>query len=165
MGYSPWHLKSWARLSNQTTTMNFGGNTKTTGWVSSYKGQLLFLPCVLVAQTCPTLCHPMDCSPPGPSVHGILQARILEWVAIPSSRRSTQGSNPCLPHCRQMLYCLSHWRSFSLMCEAFNIILLSRNFYQATQLLSRQEYWSGSPCPPPGDFPDPGIEPTFLLSP
>ena len=38
---------------------------------------------VLFAQLCPTLCEPMDCSPPGFSVHGILQARILEWVAIP----------------------------------------------------------------------------------
>ena len=37
---------------------------------------------VLVAQSCPTLCNPVDCSPPGFSVHGILQARILEWVAI-----------------------------------------------------------------------------------
>ena len=36
-----------------------------------------------------TLCDPMDCSPPGSSVHGILQARILEWVAIPFSRRSS----------------------------------------------------------------------------
>ena len=35
-----------------------------------------------VAQSCPTLCNPMDCGPPGSSVHGILQARILEWVAI-----------------------------------------------------------------------------------
>ena len=35
-----------------------------------------------VAQSCPTLYNPMDCSPPGSSVHGILQARILEWVAI-----------------------------------------------------------------------------------
>ena len=43
-----------------------------------------------VAQSCPTLCDPMDCSPPGSSVHGILQARILEWVAISSSRRSSQ---------------------------------------------------------------------------
>ena len=34
---------------------------------------------VLVTQLCPTLCDPMDCSPPGSSVHGILQARILEW--------------------------------------------------------------------------------------
>ena len=44
--------------------------------------------CVLVAQLCPTLCNSMDyCSPPGSSVHGILQARILEWVAIPFSSR------------------------------------------------------------------------------
>ena len=35
-----------------------------------------------VAQSCPTPCDPMDCSPPGSSVHGIFQARILEWVAI-----------------------------------------------------------------------------------
>ena len=40
----------------------------------------------LVAQSCPTLWDPMDSSPPGSSVHGILQARILDWVAMPSSR-------------------------------------------------------------------------------
>ena len=40
-------------------------------------------------QSYPTLCNPMDCSPPGSSVHGILQARILEWVAIPFSRGSS----------------------------------------------------------------------------
>ena len=44
---------------------------------------------VSVAQSCPTLCDPMDCSPPGSSVHGILQARILEWVASPFSRGSS----------------------------------------------------------------------------
>ena len=42
--------------------------------------------CVLVAQSCLTLYDPMDCGLPGSSVHGILQARILEWVAIPVSR-------------------------------------------------------------------------------
>ena len=45
---------------------------------------------VLVAQLCPTLCNPMDCSPPGSSVHGISQARTLEWVATPFSRGSSQ---------------------------------------------------------------------------
>ena len=45
---------------------------------------------VLVTQLCPTLCDPMDCSPPGSSVHGIFQARILEQVAIPFSRGSSQ---------------------------------------------------------------------------
>ena len=46
---------------------------------------------VLVAQSCLTLCDLMDCSPPGSTVHGILQARILEWVTIPSSSRSSQS--------------------------------------------------------------------------
>ena len=45
---------------------------------------------MLVAKSCPTLCNPMDCRPPGSSVQGILQARILEWVAISFSR----GSSP-----------------------------------------------------------------------
>ena len=44
-------------------------------------------------QSCPTLCDPMDSSLPGPSVHRILQARILEWVAMPSSRESSQSRN------------------------------------------------------------------------
>ena len=44
---------------------------------------------VKVVQSCPTLCNPIDCSPPGSSVHGILQARILEWIAIPFSRGSS----------------------------------------------------------------------------
>ena len=47
---------------------------------------------VIVAQSCPTLCNSMDGSLPGSSVHGILQARILEWLAIPFSRRSSVGS-------------------------------------------------------------------------
>ena len=44
---------------------------------------------VLVAQSCPTLCDPRDYSPPSSSVRGILQAMILEWVAIPFSRGSS----------------------------------------------------------------------------
>ena len=41
---------------------------------------------VKVTQLCPTLCDPMDCSPPGSSIHGIFQARVLEWVAISFSK-------------------------------------------------------------------------------
>ena len=48
---------------------------------------------VLVAQLCPTLCDPMDCSELGSSVHGILQARILEWVAVSSP---SHGDGSCL---------------------------------------------------------------------
>ena len=44
----------------------------------------------LVAQLCRTLCDPVDCSPPGSSVHGVSQARMLEWVAIPFFRGSSQ---------------------------------------------------------------------------
>ena len=61
--------------------------------------------CVLVAQSCLTLCDPMDCSPPDFSVHGILQARILEWVAIPFSRGSSGPRDwTRLLLCRQILY-------------------------------------------------------------
>ena len=49
---------------------------------------LPYSPEVLVAQSCLTLCDPMDCGPPDSSVRGILQARILEWIAIPFSRGS-----------------------------------------------------------------------------
>ena len=45
---------------------------------------------VLVAQSCPALCNPMACNPPGSSVHGILQTRILEWVTISSYRGFSQ---------------------------------------------------------------------------
>ena len=60
-------------------------------------------------QSCPTLCDPIDGSPPDPRVPGILQARTLEWVAISFSRGSSRpGIEPGLPHCRQMLYHVSH---------------------------------------------------------
>ena len=54
-------------------------------------------------QSCPTLCDLMDYI-----VHGILQARILEWLAFPFSIFPTQGSNSGLAHCRWILYLLSH---------------------------------------------------------
>ena len=55
-----------------------------------------FLSCCSVVQCCPTLCHPMDCSPPISSVPGILQARILEWVAISFSRESSRARDRTL---------------------------------------------------------------------
>ena len=58
----------------------------------------------LVTKSRLTLRNPMNCSPPGSSVHGILQARMLEWVAILFSRRSSWGLNPGLLHCRQILF-------------------------------------------------------------
>ena len=55
--------------------------------------------CVLVTQSCPTLCDPMDCSLQGSSVHEIFQARILEWVAISFSRRSSQPGDQTRVSC------------------------------------------------------------------
>ena len=58
-----------------------------------------------VAQSCSTLCDPVDCSLPGSSVHGIFQARVLAWVAISFSRGSSwpRDLTPGLPHCRRTL--------------------------------------------------------------
>ena len=70
-------------------------------------------PVCLVTQLCLTLCDPIDCSPPGSSVHGIVQARVLEWVASHFSRGifQTQGLNWGLLHCKWILYRLSHQES------------------------------------------------------
>ena len=64
---------------------------------------------LLVAQSCLTFCNHMDCSPPGSSVHGILQIRIVEWVAIPFSRGSSQPRDGT-----RVSPCLLHWREGSL---------------------------------------------------
>ena len=64
----------------------------------------------LVAQACPTLCDPMDCSPPCSSVHGDSPGNNagVGCHALFQGIFPIQGSNPGLPHCRQILYCLSH---------------------------------------------------------
>ena len=75
-GYSPWGHKE-LDTTEQLTLSHFRGRFG------------IELGCsVLIAQLCLTVCDPMDCSPPGSSVHGIHQARILEWVAMSSSRGS-----------------------------------------------------------------------------
>ena len=73
------------------------------------------------AQTCQTLGHPFDCSPPGSSVHGIFQtgkSSPLEWAAISFSKRSSRSGiktvSPVSPYCRQILYLLSHRGSLSI---------------------------------------------------
>ena len=69
---------------------------------------LLCYCCFLVIKSCLTLCNLMDCSPPGSSVHGISQARFLEWVSISSFRGSPWFRGPTCVSCisRQSLY---HW--------------------------------------------------------
>ena len=68
-----------------------------------------------VAQSCPTL-WPHGCSPPGSSVHGILQARILEWVAISSCRGCFQ------PRDRTPVSCLLHWQADPLHCTTWEAL-------------------------------------------
>ena len=94
-----------------------------------------------VAQSCLTLSDPMDWSLLGSSVHGIFQARVLEWGAIAfSCYVALLKSNSLQPHG------LAHQAPLSMG-------------------FSRQEYWSGLPCPPPWDLPNSGIEPLSLMSP
>ena len=81
---------------------------------------------VLVSQSCPTLCDPMDCSPPGSSVHGILQARILEWITMPSSRGSSWPRDRT-----HVLLHLLHWQAGSLPLAPpflllFRVVLLCK---------------------------------------
>ena len=137
----------------------------------------------LHAQSCLTLCDPIGCSLPGSSsVHGILQARILGWVAISYFR----GSSP--PRDRTHLFCVScidrwilyHWAPGDPTKSIKDVITaewasewvksLSRVWLFATPWtlarqvplsteFPRQEYWSGLPLPSPGDLPDLGTEP------
>ena len=79
-------------------------------------------------KSCPTLFHLMDCSPPGSSFHGIFQARILKWVAIPFSKESFQLKDPTgVSHTVGRLFTLSHY--------------------------GRLGYWGALPCPLLGVFP------------
>ena len=64
-------------------------------------------------QLCPTLCHPVDCSSPGSSVHGISQAKILEWVVIPFCTESSWQRDQTCISCisRQILYHCATWEA------------------------------------------------------
>ena len=82
-------------------------------------------------QSCPTLCDPIDGSPPGSPIPGILQARILEWVAISFSNAWKWKAKVKLLSCARLL--VTPWTAA----------------YQAPPSMgfSRQEYWSGVPLP------------------
>ena len=92
---------------------------------------------VKVTQSYLTLCDPMDCSLPGSSVHGILQARILEWVAVPFSSGSSQ-----------------HRHQTQVSCTA-------DRFFTVWATREAQKYWSGLSIPSPAHLPNPGIKQGF----
>ena len=101
-----------------------------------------------VAESCPTLSDPMDCNLPGSSVHGIFQARVLEWGAIAFSDTYSAVRAKWL-------------QSYLTLCHPMVVALqapLSMGF-------SGKEYWSGLPCSPPGDLPNTGIKPSSPVYP
>ena len=98
-------LEKWVRVSHIEVIASANAE-KEMGWTPGRLQVQQWGDCCLIAQSCPTLCDPMDCCPPGSSVHGISQARILEWVAISLSRRSSQPRNWTRVSCigRRVLY-------------------------------------------------------------
>ena len=100
-------------------------------------------------QSCPTLCDPIDRSPPGSAIPGILQARTLKWVAISFSN-------------------VGKWKVKVLVtqsCPTFATPWTVTHQAALSMGFPRQEYWNGLPFPSPGYLPDPGIEPISLTSP
>ena len=97
------HFHSSAIFSQPTPTRGYVFNSHLTTIFDNKFGLThkspIFPELYLGLQSWPTLCDPMDCSPPGSSVHGILQARILEWVAMPSSRGSSQSTDQTQVSC------------------------------------------------------------------
>ena len=89
----------------------------------------------LVTQLCLTVYNSMDCSPPGYSVHGVLQTIILEWVSMPSSWGPSQPR---------------YWTQVSHIAD---------EFFTVWARSETQEYLSGLPIPSPEDLPNPIIEP------
>ena len=120
---------------------------------------------VLVTQSCLVLCHPGDCSPLAASVHGILQARILEWVAFPSlGNFPNSGIKPSSPALQaDSLLCelwrspTCKWLSHVTSLEPLDCSLLGSSSMES----SRQEYWEArrNTVPSPRDLPNPWIKP------
>ena len=109
----------------------YANNTCNTEWwwqlsyisfVKSLTKSCAYAVLCLDPQSCLILCDPMDCSPPGFSVHGdslgkktvVACHTLLQWIFL------TQGSNPGLPHCRWILYCLSHQGSLNKVLLIYN---------------------------------------------
>ena len=120
-------------------------------------------------QSCPTLYTSVDCSPPDSSVHGDSPGKNT-GVGCPALLQGiflTQGSN-------MHLFCLLHWQVGSLLLGPMLLTWMSWTLCNPmgsslqghlSLEFSRQEYWSGLPCPLPGDLPDPGIKLAFPVSP
>ena len=126
-------------------------------------------------------CDPMDCSPPDSSIHGIFQARILEWVAIFYSRGSSWLRDRTWVSCvgffttepsGKPIYKIYGVMQNGKLCVCAKSLqsCLTRVLWTVVPQaplsmgFSRQESWSGLLCPSPGNLPNPRIEPASLVS-
>ena len=133
VGYSSWgHKKSdtteWlrthkmgikrhrAKKETEETQVRFQGNLKMQQHTWHWNE---------VAQSCPTLCDPMDCSPPGSSIHGIFRARVLEWVAISFSRGSSRPRDWTQVSCIAGIH-FTVWATLTLALEKNSRINMTR---------------------------------------
>ena len=130
--------------------------------------------CVLVAQSCPTLCSPINYSPPGSSVHRI--SRQEYWSGEPLASPGYLPDPGLEP--RSPVLQADSWPSepprkplYFLACCRFSHVWLFATLWTVVcqaplpMGFSRQEYWSGWPCPSPGDLPNKGIEPASPVYP
>ena len=93
-------------------------------------GSSMHTTCAKSFQLCLTLCKPIDCSPPGSSVNGIFQARILQWVAISSSRGSSPPRDRTRISCvscigRRILYHCASWETPKVLFQGLNLLFAS----------------------------------------
>ena len=105
----------------------------------------------LVSELCLTLCDPMDCTLPGSSVHGISQARILEWAAISFSRTSSQPRHQIHISCtgRQILYHWANtWRWKKQMFHKIHICWALQRQWDTEWILSTRPFLRVSPTTP-----------------
>ena len=151
-----WNL---GRLTSPSMSSDSGAETTPRSYVTVL--------CAQSVQSCLTLCDPMDHSLPGSSVHGSLQARILEWVAMPSSRKSSQPGDQTWVSCIVGRFFTDgvEGNKHTVVVESLSRVWLfetPRTVARQAPLsmgVSRKEYWRGLPFPSPGNLPNPGIEP------
>ena len=123
------HVQDLPRLSEKPVTKNGTGVADSPSYVTSLHGvEWSEVKWSEVAQSCLTLCDPMDCSPPASSVHGIFQARILEWVAISFSRGSSRPRGQTWVSCIAGR-CFTIWATREVSsCNSINYIWHFRSF-------------------------------------
>ena len=122
-----------------------------------------------VTQSCPTLGNPMDCSPPGSSIHGIFQARVLEWVAISFSRRSSLPRDWTWVSCI-VSRCFTIWATREVtkwinLLKWIKLIYNHSDFFSVMYDSVQPQRWQPTRLPRPWDSPgkNTGVGCHFLL--